>query len=643
MTIAMKPELLAGVSTTCITGDQLVYVADSSNIEARMLAWLAGQNNLVELFANDGDAYSAFASILFGFPVNKDDNPHERFIGKVCIAEGSLVLTDVGLVPIEKVTLDHKVWDGVNWVQHDGVVYQGFKKVITYDGLTATPDHRVYTQGRSDPIQIGDAASSLDRLVRSESGGQAVRVGDSYLPAHRPQQRLPHGANQMHRLRSGKTNQPGQSQVREDLWVPNLLAEAVELVHRAWETLRCLDRAVHFAKESSLSTLRGARDYLQLCVEGGVCTLRRAALAAPGLQRRGNRPQGQQRELRTGQPTSRATGRELSQSRRVGTDPLAGADGTVGRVPEPVCLHPDTPVRQTGANGGADHRAGLAVGTREAQGLDATPRKAHVYDILNAGPNRRFTVSGVLVANCVLGLGYGMGWAKFKDTLAAGALGGPPVYFTEAEARNAVNTYRAANAMITAYWDQATIAIADMYLGNTRQWGPLTIQKNCIVMPNGMALQYPGLRPRVVKNEFDEDVNDGWEYWEGDFWKKLYGGLLTENITQAMSRIVLFHQMLRINKEVFVPAGGRVVLNVHDEIIGVGPSYGARYLGIAQKVKNGQPVFKNDKPVMDEVWDRTEGADHLFAQMQQVMREPLWWCPDLPLASDGGFSFEYSK
>lgn len=230
-----------------------------------------------------------------------------------------------------------------------------------------------------------------------------------------------------------------------------------------------------------------------------------------------------------------------------------------------------------------------------------------------------------------------MGWEKFKNTLAAGALGGPPVYFTEAEARNAVNTYRAANAMITAYWEQANIAIVDMYLGNTRQWGPLTIQKNCIVMPNGMALQYPGLRPRTVKNEHDEDVNDGWEYWNGQFWKKLYGGLLTENITQAMSRIVLFNQMLRINKEVFVPVGGRVVLNVHDEIIGVGPSFGARYLGTTEK------IGKNGKTYTAEVWDRTEGADNLFAKMQQIMREPLWWCPDLPLASEGGFSFEYSK
>ncbi|HBW09415.1 MAG: hypothetical protein JL55_18685 [Pseudomonas sp. BICA1-14] len=238
-------------------------------------------------------------------------------------------------------------------------------------------------------------------------------------------------------------------------------------------------------------------------------------------------------------------------------------------------------------------------------------------------------MSGVLVANCVLGLGYGMGWKKFRDTLAAGALGGPPVYFTELEAQNAVNTYRAANSCITAYWKQAEAAIADMFLGNVRQWGPLVIHRNCLVMPNGMALQYPGLRPAVKEDKRGNEYTDGWEYWNGQFWKKLYGGLLTENITQALSRIVLFEQMLNINLDVLLPVGGRVVLNVHDEIIGVGPSYGAIWAGTNEKGK--------------DIWHNADGAQALFQQIVDTMRTPEPWCMDLPLDSEGGFAFEYSK
>lgn len=229
----------------------------------------------------------------------------------------------------------------------------------------------------------------------------------------------------------------------------------------------------------------------------------------------------------------------------------------------------------------------------------------------------------LIVHNCVLGLGYQVGWRKLRSSLATSA---EAVILDEAEAQRIVNLYRTINAPIKNYWAQAENAIADMYLGNTRQWGPLTIHRNCLVMPNGMALQYPGLRP--VAPAEDGSTSGGWEYWEGKFWTNLYGGKLTENITQALARIVLFDQMLAIN-ELFEPHGGRVVMNVHDEIIAVGPSFGARFLGLDEKGK--------------ERWDTTDGADALFDQMIQIMRTPPKWCPDLPLDGEGGTAFEYSK
>ena len=46
--------------------------------------------------------------------------------------------------PIELVTEDDLVFDGDNWVHHDGVMYSGDKDVIAWDGITATPQHKVY-------------------------------------------------------------------------------------------------------------------------------------------------------------------------------------------------------------------------------------------------------------------------------------------------------------------------------------------------------------------------------------------------------------------------------------------------------------------------------------------------------------------
>lgn len=62
-----------------------LVACDSSQIEARTLAWFAGQNDLVEAFANGEDIYSKFASSVYGKPINKHEHPEERHVGKTCI------------------------------------------------------------------------------------------------------------------------------------------------------------------------------------------------------------------------------------------------------------------------------------------------------------------------------------------------------------------------------------------------------------------------------------------------------------------------------------------------------------------------------------------------------------------------------
>ena len=61
-----------------------VVAADASQIEARMAAWICGQVDLVQQFANKEDVYSTFASRIFERPITKADKT-ERFLGKTCI------------------------------------------------------------------------------------------------------------------------------------------------------------------------------------------------------------------------------------------------------------------------------------------------------------------------------------------------------------------------------------------------------------------------------------------------------------------------------------------------------------------------------------------------------------------------------
>ncbi len=63
-----------------------------------------------------------------------------------CVGEGTEVLTDRGWVPIEQVGPADHVWDGVEWVSHDGVVQQGNRETIDFGGVQITPDHKVLTR-----------------------------------------------------------------------------------------------------------------------------------------------------------------------------------------------------------------------------------------------------------------------------------------------------------------------------------------------------------------------------------------------------------------------------------------------------------------------------------------------------------------
>lgn len=63
---------------------KLFYVADFSAIEARVIAWLAGDKWRMELFKNGGDIYCMSASQMFNVPVEKHGvNGHLRQKGKV--------------------------------------------------------------------------------------------------------------------------------------------------------------------------------------------------------------------------------------------------------------------------------------------------------------------------------------------------------------------------------------------------------------------------------------------------------------------------------------------------------------------------------------------------------------------------------
>lgn len=63
---------------------QMIVEADSAQIEARVLAWLAEQKDLVTAFANKEDVYRKMASKIYGVQ-EEDVTKEQRFVGKTTI------------------------------------------------------------------------------------------------------------------------------------------------------------------------------------------------------------------------------------------------------------------------------------------------------------------------------------------------------------------------------------------------------------------------------------------------------------------------------------------------------------------------------------------------------------------------------
>ena len=195
----------------------------------------------------------------------------------------------------------------------------------------------------------------------------------------------------------------------------------------------------------------------------------------------------------------------------------------------------------------------------------------------------------------ILGLGYGMGADKFKQTLKTGS---PSVDVSDSVAQQIVMQYRGMYPNVPRLWSGMKDALFQMI--NPRSvgmmYGPLTIKMRALELPNGMALNYPSLRFEAGQFIYNTDRD----------YVRTHGPRVTENVVQALSRLVITDQMLDIQSLPQVD----IVLQVHDEIIAIGSK---------------------------------QDSDATMNQILEIMRTPPEWCDDLPLDAEGGVSKVYDK
>lgn len=189
---------------------------------------------------------------------------------------------------------------------------------------------------------------------------------------------------------------------------------------------------------------------------------------------------------------------------------------------------------------------------------------------------------------CILGLGFGMSVTRLKATLRKDG-----VKLELPECMKLVSTYRQLYSRIPMLWRQLDNHLSIMSSGAGRvKVGPVTLAKHSIILPNGMALVYNNLRH--VENE----KYSGWVYNFASEVRTLWGGKVTENVVQALARILVMEYMLKIKHTIgLCPA-----LQQHDELDYIVPEqYAVKVAAVIRKIMCVPPTWAPDLPVEVEI------------------------------------------
>ena len=186
-----------------------------------------------------------------------------------------------------------------------------------------------------------------------------------------------------------------------------------------------------------------------------------------------------------------------------------------------------------------------------------------------------------------LSCGYGAGTQTIQLTAAKGTYG-PPVKITLETAEAWKKLYRRTHPRVVDYWHQAEQALYAMSQGLDYNWSIFKTRGTDLILPNGTALHYPGLE-RVL----DDNGFPFWRYQSRYGWRRIWGGFLTENCIQAVSRVDIGQCWLRLND-----LGYRVVLMEHDALgVLVRNETAERDMGIIISEMRRSPAWLSEIPL----------------------------------------------
>jgi len=551
---------------------------DWSAIEARITPWLAlgpdtppaereSAEAVLNVFHTGGDIYLQAASGIYKREVTKAD-AEQRQVGKVCLAGDTRVLTRAAGVATTKAMRDMRscdeVWDGVEWVRHDGVVCNGDSECVSLSGMRLTPDHLVWCGtsagwARAEEVVLRPdmhrrALASAEECSPSQGISPALRGASAPL-SYNATASAPNTA--WHRTRGGTAALPGAMLVPKSTRRTQGRRNSSTMPPRArmWSTAGdCSTAYPRFAIDATIQTTALTQGTARAgCGAGG--TMNTAKLLW-GARRAGG--EGSARS----NGSSKCSGTS-SHCRDGMSQPLSWTGSTTTRATrQATCA--SYPTRRTQVTN--------ATSTDCRFAFENSKQKLPVYDLVNAGPRARFTVitadGPLIVHNCVLSLGFAGG----VGALVAMSRGYNVVV---PEPKAIVAAYREANPWIVWFCRAVERAAgrAVRSPGETFTAGKLALVSTgaelLMVLPDGHPLVYP--RPRIeMVDRFGSGEEDPTVTFDHPAFGRaaLSGPVCSENPTQAVAARLLRRALVFHDREVAAdPRVGPIVMHTHDEMV----------------------------------------------------------------------------
>jgi hypothetical protein len=224
---------------------------------------------------------------------------------------------------------------------------------------------------------------------------------------------------------------------------------------------------------------------------------------------------------------------------------------------------------------------------------------------LNKAPAEVTTEERQVGKTSHLQLQFGSGWRTFQRTARVQG----KLILPDEEAEAITYEWRDTYHEIPSGWNRCGEALAWMEAGESMTIDPgglCRTVKDGILMPSGRVIRYPALRRAMVEDPNTGKLKDEWVYGVGRFTRRIYGPKVCANIVQSLARDIVAEDALAFFKE----TGYRWKGMTHDELIYCWPQ---------------------------------ESAHLLLAMLQEQMRTPRKWWPELVLWSEGGIGHRYSE